>query len=142
MAPFLAPHPTCLQADPKHPFVHFPSMGIPVTSHTGAHIQRAVTELSPSQSTCHRGPEVTPRLREQAARCMRACGHSNAALTIKGQEETRRRITVKPEMDHAAKSVDPRPGLACGTGCEGWTVVTPDVTGRAPGSAVMEAPGP
>lgn len=38
MAPFLDPHPTCLQADPKHLFVHFPSMGIPVTSHTwGTH---------------------------------------------------------------------------------------------------------
>lgn len=36
-----------------------------------------------------------------------------------------RRITVKPEMDKVAKSVDTRPGLAYGTECEGWTVVTP-----------------
>ena len=91
--------PSVCRPTPKHLFVHFLSMGIPVTSHTGVHIQRAVTELSPSQSTCRRGPEVTPQLREQAARCMRACGHSNAGPTIKGQEEMRRRITVKPEMD-------------------------------------------
>lgn len=36
-----------------------------------------------------------------------------------------RRITVKPEMDKVAKSADRRPGPACGTECEGWTVVTP-----------------
>lgn len=110
----------------------FPAWGFLLHHTRAVHIQWAVTELSPSQKTCRRGPEVTPQLLEQAARCTRACGLRNTGPTIKGQEKMHLRIMVKPEMDRVAKSADTRPGLACGTECEGWTVVTPTSQAEPP----------
>lgn len=66
---------------------------------------------------------------------------------LKGQERVDQRVRLSPRRREQPRALDTRPELASGAECEaavflhvGWTVCTPYVTGRAPSSAVMDAP--
>lgn len=64
-----------------------------------------------------------------------------------GQERVDQRIRLSPRQRKQPRALDTRPELAGGAEWEGavflhvrWTVCTSYVTGRAPSSAVMDAP--